>query len=171
MCVRARATAHVCTKRTANASSPSPSPPNNRRGTIIPLLHSQTQDSPLHFQAIPRPHNATPGLFALSPRLVLYGFGMSSARLPTLLRCAAPRNPTHMLTDCLQQAPNQPRPYSGNYLPNGGGPSGPVPGAVPLDPNRGRVIQQGSVRVLCIADVRGRHSNDNDVVRCEGAPD
>jgi hypothetical protein len=31
-----------------------------------------------------------------------------------------------------------------------------VPGAVPLDPNRGRVIQQGSVRVLCIADVRGR---------------
>ena len=86
---------------------------------------------------------------------------------PVALR--SPSYPTHMLTDCLQQAPNQPRPYSGNYLPNGGGPSGPVPGAVPLDPNRGRVIQQGSVRVLCIADVRGRHSND--VVRCEGAPD
>ena len=69
--------------------------------------------------------------------------------------------------DCLQQAPNQPRPYSGNYLPNGGAPSGPVPGAVPLDPNRGRVIQQGSVRVLCIADVRGR----SDLVRFKLIPD
>jgi hypothetical protein len=61
-------------------------------------------------------------------------------------------------TDHLQQAPNQPRPYPGNYLPNGGAnsaPSGPAPGAVPLLPNQGRVIQQGSVRVLCIADVRG----------------
>jgi hypothetical protein len=61
-------------------------------------------------------------------------------------------------TDLVQQAPNQPRPYPGNYLPNGGapgGPSGPAPGAVPLLPNQGRVIQQGSVRVLCIADVRG----------------
>ena len=61
-------------------------------------------------------------------------------------------------TDRLQQAPNQPRPYPGNYLPNGsapGAPSGPAPGAVPLLPNQGRVLQQGSVRVLCIADVRG----------------
>jgi hypothetical protein len=62
-------------------------------------------------------------------------------------------------TDRPQQAPNQPRPYPGNYLPNGGpnsAPSGPAPGAVPLLPNQGRVIQQGSVRVLCIADVRGK---------------
>jgi hypothetical protein len=61
-------------------------------------------------------------------------------------------------TDLVQQAPNQPRPYPGNYLPNGGAPggtSGPAPGAVPLLPNQGRVIQQGSARVLCIADVRG----------------
>lgn len=58
--------------------------------------------------------------------------------------------------DSDQQAPNQPRPYPGNYLPNGGAaPSGPVPGAVPLLPNQGRVIQTGSARVLCIADVRG----------------
>lgn len=62
-------------------------------------------------------------------------------------------------TDFLQQAPNQPRPYPGNYLPNGGAPSGPAPGAVPLLPNQGRVIQQGSVRVLCIADVRGKGSS------------
>lgn len=63
-----------------------------------------------------------------------------------------------MYPDPLQQAPNQPRPYPGNYLPNGGAssaPSGPAPGAVPLLPNQGRVIQQGSARVLCIADVRG----------------
>jgi hypothetical protein len=69
-------------------------------------------------------------------------------------------------TDCIQQAPNQPRPYPGNYLPNGGAPgapSGPAPGAVPLLPNQGRVLQQGSVRVLCIADVRGeRHSHGYD---------
>jgi hypothetical protein len=57
---------------------------------------------------------------------------------------------------CSQQAPAQSRPYNqAAYLPNGGLPSGPTPGAIPLLPNQGRVIQQGSVRVLCIADVRG----------------
>ncbi|OCK78507.1 ser/Thr protein phosphatase family protein [Lepidopterella palustris CBS 459.81] len=54
------------------------------------------------------------------------------------------------------QAPTQPRPYNAQgYLPNGGTPSGPAPGAQPLLPNQGRVIQSGSARVLCIADVRG----------------
>lgn len=62
------------------------------------------------------------------------------------------------------QAPNQPRPYPGNYLPNGSGaPSGPAPGAVPLLPNQGRVIQQGSARVLCIADVRGNLQSLNQL--------
>ncbi|KAF2638611.1 hypothetical protein P280DRAFT_75622 [Massarina eburnea CBS 473.64] len=61
------------------------------------------------------------------------------------------------------QAPNQPRPYPGNYLPNGGAASGPAPGAVPLLPNQGRVIQQGSVRVLCIADVRGNLQSLNQL--------
>ncbi|KAF2124072.1 hypothetical protein P153DRAFT_391107 [Dothidotthia symphoricarpi CBS 119687] len=63
------------------------------------------------------------------------------------------------------QAPNQPRPYPGNYLPNGGTPtpSGPAPGAVPLLPNQGRVIQQGSIRVLCIADVRGNLQSLNQL--------
>lgn len=64
-------------------------------------------------------------------------------------------SPLESEADSPKQAPNQPRQYSGSYMPNGGAPSGPVPGAVPLLPNQGRVLQQGSVRVLCIADVRG----------------
>jgi hypothetical protein len=65
-------------------------------------------------------------------------------------------NPTPMafqLTHALQQ----PRPQFSNqgYLPNGTT-SGPTPGAQALLPNNGRVIQSGPVRVLCIADVRGR---------------
>lgn len=57
----------------------------------------------------------------------------------------------------------QPPPYSSNnnrsYLPNGQAPASanPVPGAQPLLPNQGRVIQSGPVRVLCVADVRGKH--------------
>jgi hypothetical protein len=56
-----------------------------------------------------------------------------------------------------QQPPSQPRAYSQAYIPNGAAPqpSGPVPGARPLDPNQGRVQQVGHARVLCIADVRG----------------
>lgn len=64
-----------------------------------------------------------------------------------------------LLTTMLQQPPSQPRAYSQAYLPNGAGappqPSGPVPGARPLEPNQGRVQQVGHARVLCIADVRG----------------
>lgn len=57
-----------------------------------------------------------------------------------------------------QQIPSQPRAYSQAYVPNGAPqPSGPVPGARPLDPNQGRVQQVGHARVLCIADVRGEH--------------
>lgn len=50
---------------------------------------------------------------------------------------------------------SQPRPQYSNqsYLQNGT--SGPVPGAQPLLPNNGRIIQSGPTRVLCIADVRG----------------
>ncbi|KAB8268969.1 hypothetical protein BDV30DRAFT_230229 [Aspergillus minisclerotigenes] len=43
----------------------------------------------------------------------------------------------------------------GYPLPNGA--TGPVPGATPLLPNNGRVIQNGPVRVLCIADARADH--------------
>ena len=87
---------------------------------------------------------------------------MASVRLAIAAPTPASASQQHVTlkTNTIQQAPNQPRPYPGNYLPNGGapgGPSGPAPGAVPLLPNQGRVIQQGSVRVLCIADVRGEH--------------
>lgn len=44
------------------------------------------------------------------------------------------------------------------YLPNGavGGHPNLPPGAAPLLPNNGRIIQTGGVRVLCVADVRGK---------------
>ena len=51
----------------------------------------------------------------------------------------------------------QPRPSyptQSSYMQNGT--AGPVPGAQPLLPNNGRVIQSGPTRVLCIADVRGK---------------
>jgi hypothetical protein len=103
---------------------------------------------PAEFPHPPVSRNVIPGLFSSPPtptpwlRYVLNPHPSSSSGVPY----------THLS----QQAPNQPRPYPGNnYHSNGTAPSGPVPGAVPLLPNQGRVIQQGSVRVLCIADVRG----------------
>ncbi|KAL4786803.1 hypothetical protein BJX76DRAFT_346006 [Aspergillus varians] len=61
----------------------------------------------------------------------------------------------------------EPRPHSfapqGYSLPNGA--SGPVPGAAPLLPNNGRIIQNGPVRVLCIADVRGNLKSLNELAR------
>ncbi|KAI5370600.1 Putative metallo-dependent phosphatase [Septoria linicola] len=63
-----------------------------------------------------------------------------------------------------QQIPSQPRAYSQAYVPNGAPqPSGPVPGARPLDPNQGRVQQIGHARVLCIADVRGNLRQLNEL--------
>jgi hypothetical protein len=57
----------------------------------------------------------------------------------------------------------QPRnnPYNQGYMPNGAAPhqGNPVPGATPLLPNQGRVIQSGPIRVLCIADVRGANAH------------
>ncbi|KAI1434746.1 hypothetical protein GGR50DRAFT_660665 [Xylaria sp. CBS 124048] len=60
--------------------------------------------------------------------------------------------------------PRQPYGTSG-YMPNGAPASGPVPGATPLLPNQGRVVQLGPIRVLCIADVRGNLSSLNDLAR------
>lgn len=53
----------------------------------------------------------------------------------------------------------QPRQSFNNqgYMPNGAsaGLGQAAPGATPLLPNQGRVVQTGPIRVLCIADVRG----------------
>ncbi|KAL1842576.1 hypothetical protein VTK73DRAFT_3087 [Phialemonium thermophilum] len=53
------------------------------------------------------------------------------------------------------------------YLPNGAAPAhqGPLPGAVPLLPNQGRIVQTGPIRVLCIADVRGNLRSLNDLAK------
>jgi hypothetical protein len=62
------------------------------------------------------------------------------------------------LTDTMfQQRPPQQLGYNQPYMPNGavGGHTGIPPGATPLLPNNGRVIQTGGIRVLCVADVRG----------------
>ncbi|KIW04416.1 uncharacterized protein PV09_04690 [Verruconis gallopava] len=66
-------------------------------------------------------------------------------------------------------AGNQPRPYAqaaAQQQTNGGPPMPtPMPGAVPLLPNQGRIIQQGPIRVLCIADVRGNLRSLNELAR------
>jgi hypothetical protein len=119
---------------------------------VIPHSTSRVQPSRLY---------TSPGHISRPLRLRLHGFSTSGNCRTDLTTC-------DIDTDLLQQAPNQPRPYPGNYLPNGGapgGPSGPAPGAVPLLPNQGRVIQQGSVRVLCIADVRGESHNNNQTTK------
>ncbi|KAI0026074.1 hypothetical protein F4780DRAFT_718354 [Xylariomycetidae sp. FL0641] len=64
--------------------------------------------------------------------------------------------------------PRQPFNSQG-YMPNGApgshGNPGPVPGAQPLLPNQGRVLQSGPIRVLCIADVRGNLGSLNQLAK------
>ncbi|KAK3394924.1 hypothetical protein B0H63DRAFT_385092 [Podospora didyma] len=87
--------------------------------------------------------------FAIPPRLVL-----PNARPKTILT--------------KNSSPQQPRnPYNNQgYLPNGAAVhQGPLPGATPLLPNQGRIIQTGPVRVLCIADVRGNLRSLNDLAK------
>lgn len=95
-----------------------------------------------------------PSPFALpSPRRHLHSDFLSHPRRNYRdIRLFDPR----LMDDPLQQ-PRQPYNNQG-YMPNGAPVSGPVPGATPLLPNQGRVLQQGPIRVLCIADVRGRMS-------------
>lgn len=67
-------------------------------------------------------------------------------------------NPQPHQDRLLMSLTQQPRPYPPQgpspYMQNGN--SGPVPGARPLLPDNGRIIQSGTTRVLCIADVRGK---------------
>ncbi|KAK8111409.1 calcineurin-like phosphoesterase [Apiospora kogelbergensis] len=71
------------------------------------------------------------------------------------------------MTDPHLQQPRQP--YNQGYMPNGAPGSHPnlqpAPGATPLLPNQGRVIQTGPIRVLCIADVRGNLRSLNDLAK------
>lgn len=64
------------------------------------------------------------------------------------------------MTDPFTQQPRQPYSNQG-YLPNGASNIQPAPGATPLLPNQGRVLQTGPIRVLCIADVRGKSQRLN----------
>lgn len=51
---------------------------------------------------------------------------------------------------------SHPHSFAPGYpIPNGAPQAAPAPGATPLLPNNGRVIQNGPTRILCIADVRG----------------
>jgi hypothetical protein len=79
-------------------------------------------------------------------------FGPSDVRLELA-------DSVNLTTDPYVQQPRQPYSNQG-YMPNGA-PAGhpnlqPAPGATPLLPNQGRVIQTGPIRLLCIADVRGK---------------
>ena len=56
--------------------------------------------------------------------------------------------------ELMAQQPRQP--YNQGYMPNGAPGAHANLSATPLLPNQGRVIQNGPVRVLCIADVRGK---------------
>ncbi|KAK2736908.1 hypothetical protein FQN57_000511 [Myotisia sp. PD_48] len=51
------------------------------------------------------------------------------------------------------------------YNLSNGATTGPAPGATPLLPNNGRVIQSGAVRILCIADVRGNLRSLNELAK------
>ncbi|ODM17302.1 hypothetical protein SI65_06977 [Aspergillus cristatus] len=55
----------------------------------------------------------------------------------------------------------------GYPLPNGAAvpTPNPAPGAAPLLPNNGRIIQNGPVRILCIADVRGNLRSLNELAK------
>ncbi|KAL6911082.1 hypothetical protein GGI43DRAFT_36808 [Trichoderma evansii] len=57
-----------------------------------------------------------------------------------------------------------PRAYAPGYIQNGAT-SLPSPGAAPLLPNQGRIIQTGPIRILCVADVRGNLRSLNELAK------
>lgn len=85
-------------------------------------------------------------------------------KAPAIQMRSLSTQPTTVLMRQQQSGPRQSFQQQPNYLPNGapqqGGPLTaptpiPAPGARPLEPNQGRLVQAGSARVLCVADVRG----------------
>ncbi|KAG6361894.1 hypothetical protein INS49_010123 [Diaporthe citri] len=74
----------------------------------------------------------------------------------------------------VQQPPRHPYNNPGGYGLANGAPGGapqavPAPGATPLLPNQGRILQSGPIRVLCVADVRGNLRSLNDLAKKAGA--
>lgn len=65
---------------------------------------------------------------------------------------------TSRMENQMSNSPIQPRPTypPPTYMINGT--SGPVPGAQALQPNNGKILQNGPTRILCVADVRGETS-------------
>ncbi|KAK0629204.1 hypothetical protein B0T17DRAFT_489296 [Bombardia bombarda] len=84
----------------------------------------------------------------------------------TLADVANRQHSESRLTKILCQQARNTYNSQGSYLPNGAAPhQGSLPGATPLLPNQGRVIQTGPIRVLCIADVRGNLKSLNDLAK------
>ena len=115
------------------------------------------------------PSNLHPKVLDSSPAATLTTYGFCKSPTPSQLcyltsiliypskmlpRGVLPR-PLGLTLGTVQPRPNYPNQSS--YLQNGT--SGPAPGAQPLLPNSGRIIQNGPTRVLCIADVRGKLMN------------
>ncbi|KAL4736467.1 DUF1793-domain-containing protein [Aspergillus similis] len=95
-------------------------------------------------------------------------FALMALQGPKSLQLAVNRKLEETLREASDEFPDEPRPPH-NFAPQGyplpNGASGPVPGAAPLLPNNGRIIQNGPVRVLCIADVRGNLKSLNELAR------
>lgn len=102
--------------------------------TTTPLRHSNSLWGHPRTRAVVMPAPVAAPVTVPEPR------NREASWLTASLRAQQPRNP-----------------YNQGYLPNGAAPhpGGPVPGATPLLPNQGRIIQTGPIRILCIADVRG----------------
>ncbi|KAL4950293.1 hypothetical protein BDW69DRAFT_202272 [Aspergillus filifer] len=80
-----------------------------------------------------------------------------------LMALQGPKSLQSAVARKLEEAAEENFTPQGYPLPNGA--AGPVPGAAPLLPNNGRIIQNGPVRVLCIADVRGNLKSLNELAR------
>ena len=89
-----------------------------------------------------------------------YGPGYFADRRPNHFHDNFQKPRNQLTIDSYCQQPRHPSYNNQGYLPNGASGAHPnlqgAPGATPLLPNQGRVIQTGAIRVLCIADVRGK---------------
>ncbi|KAI1863184.1 uncharacterized protein JN550_009710 [Neoarthrinium moseri] len=118
--------------------------------------HEPQQPQQHHQQVLPPPlphHHLRQPPAHLNPQ---WRFGSRDVRLELTAGDA--------MTDPFAQQPRQPYNSQG-YLPNGASNPQPAPGATPLLPNQGRVLQTGPIRILCIADVRGNLRSLNELAK------